>query len=404
MENKLTCNCQLCQQNPYSHTTLEDFRKSTCVDPFTFWGWATDKLKRPKGACSSVVRQSSNSHGCDSNTLGRDNIMEALRLSEQTFRDYLGPVTPEWHKEIVNAGSWGCTLSWRNTGKIVLKNRNVSEVGTPVRTLLGTVDVNTDQYKVESKSGLILDTYTLKLSGVGDIDPNEIRVYVNDSERTKQPGNWRRWQVPTESVTVDGGNLTITGRAYLLGRPELYERYEPLGTLSAYGDYSLDPNNIDCYVRKLDIVRETIDRCDGSFSLYRPKCGCPVCSPESPTCYHCENVAFCVVDSKAGILEPINHRGCNLPDKFCVNYLTEGLSCNRDWTRDIAILAIAYLCQPICGCDFGCLAQWYTDFANEDSKKKTTLTNLENPLGTRSGMLHAWSLIKQHRNNVALAW
>lgn len=402
----MTCNCNICLNSHYPHTTLEDFRRSTCVDPYTFWGWSSDKLKQPKkGACYSIVRQSASSNGCDAGTLGRDNILDALRLSEQTFRDYLGPVVPEWHQEIIDAKKWGCSQSWRNSRKVVLSNKNVSAVGKLVRSTLATVDKGTPEYLIEAKRGSVLDTFTLTLTGIAtDVAADEIKVYVSTGERTKEADNWRRWQMATESITLSAGTLTITGHAYLLGKPELYERYEPLAKpLSAYGDYSLNPDNLDCYIEQLEIVRETIDRCDGSQAIRRNHCGCPTCKPDGSTCEVCENISFCVIDKAVGIIEPIRN-GCYVPDKYCVNYYSEGLSCNRDWTRDIGILAIAYMCQPICGCELGCLAQWYADFANEDSKKRTTMTQIENPLGSRSGMLHAWNLIKRYRASGGMLW
>lgn len=399
----MQCQCQYCQK-AQAYTSLEDFRRSTCVDPWTFWGWAHPTVRgKGKGVCQSIVRQAGYSSGCDSGTLGREDILKSLRLAEQTYRDYLGDVVPTWHTETVDVNKWGCSQGWRNSRKVVVPSRNIREVGKPRHEVLATVTRGSDAYRIESKIGSIPDTFIVGVSGLENVEKHQIQICVSIGERTKDESNLRRWQIPFDSIELSEGALTITGRAYLLARPELYEVYQPFDEKhSAYRDYSLDPTILDNYVQRIEIVKTWVDHCDNK-AISRNHCGCPVCCPDKPTCEVCTNVQFCVEDAKAGILRPVN-QSCYLPDKYCISYLSEGLSCDRDWTRDISILAIAYNCAQICSCSFGCLEMWYADMSNENSKKRTLVENLANPIGTRVGHMHAWNVIKQFRNKGSLAW
>lgn len=400
-----TCNCSNCKQKTWPTTSLEAWRKNSCFGGggHSFWGWDHEKLRvKAKSACSSVVRQSSNSHGCPDNTLGRYEIAKALKEAEQTFRDQLGySVVPEWHKETIDAYKWGCTQGWRNTGKVVLPFGNVVAVGKEKYEELATVTLGTAAYKIEAIDGPVNDTFTLGFSGAYDIPAEEIRVYLNKSDRLNTRDSIERWEIPTENITVENGVVTIVGKSWLLARPALYEAYTPFGgNVSHYADYSLDPQQMGNYVQRLDIMRVTVDSCEGGHYLYKRACGCPVCKSDQQSCYECSNVAFCIEDSRSGIVSPIWNWGgdCgNHPKKFCVNYKTD--PCNRDWITDIVKLSISLLCSNICTCAYGCMSYWWEDLAHENAKTNTSFDVLGNPIGTRRGQIHAWNLISKFRSN-----
>lgn len=403
----MNCNCKICQQNKYPYTTLEDWRKSSCFGGtgYEFWQWDHDSLRtRGKAACSSIVRQSGNSHGCPADTLGRDNIASAILDAEQLYRDNLGfPVVPEWHQKVVDGFKWGCTQSWRNSGKLVLPMGKVLAVGTEKYKEITTVAKNTAAYQIKSVHGKLPDTFELGLSGIyDDIDPDDIQVYINKSERTSQGDSIRKWRIPTNSVTLDRGVLTITGNSYLLAKPELYEAYAPFKAgVSFYADYSLNPEHMDNYVDRLDIVVRYVDSCEGSKAISkRRECGCPTCKPDGSNCRNCENVSFCIDgDGSSGIVEPVwNYGGgCHaLPKYFCVNY--QAGDCSRNWTGDIVKLSIAQLCGGICGCAYGCMSYWWQDLASEDAKSNIPFEQLSNPIGTRRGHIHAASVIKKNQS------
>ena len=328
-----------------------------------------------------------------------------MRLAEQTLRDYVGDVVPTWHKEIIDINAPGCHhRGHRGGNKIVVPHRNIREVGSPVYTALATASLGTN-YTLYAKYGQIFDTFKIEITGLTDVDTSRLGVYVPSGQRTKDTANLRRWLIPHDTIDFTAGKLTITGKAYLLARPELYEVTQTFdNTVSAFADYSLDPTVMANYLQTLEIGKIEVDQC-GNTEIRKNHCGCPSCSPAAVTCDYCTAVCLCIDDAKAGILRPANHyHSCHLPDRYCVSYQAEGLSCNRDWTRDIGILAIAYFCSPICGCSFGCLEQWYADLSNESTKKRVIVENLQNPIGSRVGHLHAWNLIKQFRSGSGLLW
>lgn len=403
------CNCTLCQLEKYPYTSLETFRRNVGVDPWTFWGWDSDKLHtKGKGACYSVVRQSSNSVGCESNTLGRENILDALRLAEQTYRDYIGTVVPEWHTKQIDGFKWHHPRHLHGHNKVVLPHRNIVAVGKEVRTTLATVDRGTAGYALQSLHGAVIDTFVLTVTGLAStVTTGQIKLYIAKPERTIDDDSYRRWEIPFDSAEINAGTLTIKGKSYLLAKPELYEWQAPFSSpQSFYSDYSLDPDYLDNYVSQLEVVQVTVDNCLGSTAQHRNRCGCPTCTQGNPTCTYCTDIAFCLDDVKAGIVSPIWNTGAlchGHPDKFCVTYQTEGLSCDRDWSRDISILAIANMQSGICRCSYVSVERWYEDLAKAE-KHKSTAAMLDNPIGTRAGHVYAWNVIKQFKNRGVLAW
>lgn len=399
-----TCNCDVCENQRYPYTNLEAWRKATCFsDPYAFWQWDSMELRKynPKKTCSTLVRESANSRGCDGNVLGRDDIRQAIMQAEQTYRDYLGfDITPTWHTSHVTNYAWGCmggagTIS----GKIALPFRKLISVGKEVFTEIATVDRQTAGYMISAERGLVNDTFTLTATVPAGTLTSEIKVYVDKAERTDNCTDIKRWEIPTKCVEINGTTATITGSSWLLGKPELYEMtaFHPTPISEFGNDWSLDPQYLPNYLDKLVIMRVTVDQCLSGQAIYKV-CGCATCSDGVATCEECENVSWCIDDKAAGIIHPVWDFSAlckGIPESFCVTY--QAGDCSRDWTKDIAILSIAYLCSPICACSpqMGCFSQYYQDVSLKESTRLATVGNMDNPIGTRLGHIHAYNLINK---------
>lgn len=407
----MTCTCNYCLKRTMPYTSLEDFRKAMCgLNPYSFYQWDSSKLRSvtPKRPCSPIVRQSAGAVGCDGSTVGRLDILQALLDAENIFQEWLGyDVVPTRHISTVknyawkahNYPFWHANHAYDFSPKVSVPFRYVQSVGKEICTEIATVTKGTAQYAITSeRSGGIFDTFTLTASGVAGVTADQISVYIDPGERTEQCEDLRRWQIPTQCVTLTTtGDLTITGGAWLLGKPELLESYVPLAApLSEFNDFTLDPANLDCYVDKLVIVGCTIDNCQGSTAHVK-QCGCATCSPDASHCETCSNVSFCIDDPFAGVLTPLFTGSAlceGLPKSFCIDYVAG--NCSRDWTADISKLAVANFCKKICACGtLGCLDQWYEDLASDDYKGRTSVNLTENPLGTRRGHMVAYNQIKK---------
>jgi len=403
----MTCTCDYCLKRSYPYTNLEDFRKAMCgLNPYSFYQWDSSKLRaiNPKRSCSTIVRQSAGAVGCDGTTVGRLDILQALLDAENIYQEYLGyDVVPTRHISTVQNFAWRSSYypfrTYDFSPKVSVPFRYVQSVGKEICTEIATVTKGSPEYTITSeRSGGIFDTFTLTASGVTNVTADQIRVYIHADERTEQCEDIRRWQIPTGCVTLtDDGDLTITGGAWLLGKPELLDSYVPLAApLSEFNDFSLNPANLDCYVDKLVITGCTIDNCQGSTAHVKT-CGCATCSPDGSHCETCSNVSFCIDDPFAGVLTPIftgNTLCEGLPKSFCIDYVAG--NCSRDWTSDISKLAVANFCKKICACGaLGCLDQWYEDLAADEYKGRTSINLTENPLGTRRGHVVAYNQIKK---------
>lgn len=417
-----SCLCQHCQPDT-AYTSLEAWRQSmSCVEPWAFWGWDNAALRTLRAkACQDIVVERSHR-----GQMGRYDLRHALLRSEGEFLSNLGfsPVSA-WFSEQLPPNRM-----------LQTRYKYVTKLGAPVRTVLGTAQreaqaVTFTNYTAEDGDVLTFsarqaaarwpDTFTLSLARPGDLtDPNEVALYIYTDDRYEQKSNHARWRIEPIDVTLTNAAIIITGRSWLLAKPELYDVFAPHPKpISAFGDdWGIDPSYMPNYVERLEVARLTVNQCDAGLVRTESLCQCGGCTCEFdsagvPThCHTCTEIDLCIENARYGHIRPLypqqnlwalsaNSLFCEGdPKSVCIHY--QAGDCTRDWTQDIAILAATYL-HGICECTFPCLTRWWEDKAQGENKQNT-FEALNNPFGTLAGQVQTWKTIERHKWKSVSSW
>lgn len=414
------CLCRHCMPES-AYTSLEAWRLAmSCVEPWQFWGWDNAGLRDLRAkACQDIVQEWTH-HGM----LGRRELRQALLRSEAEFLSKLGysPVLAWFSEQLPPAK------------KLQTKSKFVTKVGAPVRTVLGTAQreaqaITFTTYAGQDNEGDVItfsarqagakwpDRFTVTVARPSGLnDASEVALYIYPDDRYEQKSNHARWRIEPIDVTLTNAAIIISGRSWLLAKPELYDVYAPHPKpVSAFGnDYSIDPSYMPNYVERLEVARLTVNECAAGLVRTESLCQCGGCTctfddDGVPThCHACEPIDLCIDNAQYGHIRPLwtqfdgwNNLICrDNPKSICIHY--QAGDCTKDWTQPIAVLATTYL-HGVCECSFPCLARWWDDWASGENKQNTFET-LNNPYGTLAGFVETWRTIERHRTGNVVSW
>lgn len=423
---------------------LDEWRRILSFHPYHFWQMANSTTPITS-ACNGLVKE----YAWQSvDAVGRAEIREAIQTAEDRLAEYLGyAVAPRatsdtlpwphlsdrWLTRINSMGPDGRYVA------LQLREGYVQAVGNDTATLLGTPSVAlTDR----DGDGLV-DTFAIAQATTAT-DASQIEVYFAAMDRLDGMGYADRYRVAPVTVSLAGGMATITGRAWLIVRPVLYESVLPTPSAGA-SDTSgaLDPASAAIYAAALDVVQRTTDPngtaldtaqatliwetrpCVGSWCL---------CNPQTVTTYSPTGAAFDpaaqafalarvgIRDAIAGIVTPAEAARdattgvwtetrfdpLYAPDRVQIRYRA-GYPLAADGQMDhrfrpiVARLAAAELSRPIAACDAANreLYRWQLDLARGGGRSleqfQISPRDLDNPLGTRAGQVYAWKQIQHLR-------
>lgn len=415
------CLCRHCQPEA-AYTSLESWRMAMqCIEPWQFWGWDNDDLRKFRAKTCQDIALERTGRGF----VGRSDIRTALLQAENEFLANLKyPVVPTWFQEQLHPNKL-----------LQARHKYVTKLGAPVRTVLGTAqresqsvtflnydpeDGDVITFSASQANAKWPDTFTLSIARPADLtDASEVALYIFTDDRYEQKSNHARWRIEPIDVTLTNAAIIITGRSWLLAKPELYNVWQSHSTpISAFGNFSLDPSYMPNYVERLEVARLTVNQCDAGLIRTESTCTCSGCTCEFdengvPThCHTCTEIDLCIENARFGLIRPL-YPQLNLwnlssdsllcqgdPKSVCIHY--QAGDCSRDWTQDIAILATTYL-HNICDCTFPCLTRWWEDKAQGENKQNT-FESLNNPFGTLAGQVATWKTIERHKWPSVTSW
>lgn len=350
---------------------LESFRRILGYHPFHFWGLAGSEAP-VLSACNSLVMQ----YGWQgTDAAGRADIATAIATAETRLREHLGySVAPHYVAE---------TLPYRG-GWLQLSEGHVQMGGVEQLTLLGTAtvtysDADGDGIK-ERWSASIATTIT---------DAGQIAVAFIAADADE-----RTFVAPVK-VTIAGGNATITGKAWQLVPPRLYEGIQR--------EDGLDATATSSYAASVAVWQRTTDTVNPATLLWDGGgcCSDGVCSTTS--------TATCIGirDGERGLIAVDTGYQCRPPDRVTVRYLAGYPLVNNEmaqsWQVVVARLAMAELSRVICACENANheLHRWQFDLSRSagvnDEQYQISQGDLDNPLGTRAGQVYAWKALRTLR-------
>lgn len=434
-----------------SLVSLEQFRQVLGYNPFHFWG-LSNSLVPITSACNSLIYEH-NWQNVDA--VGREAIREALETAESKMADYLGySIAPKYFQETVEWPRFYNPNLVRvtngdTTGRYIsqqLSHGYVQAMGYEQLTLIGNANIT---YSDSDNDG-IDDTFTVSIA-TSVTDPDKIAVYFTSSDRLDGDSANDRWRISPVSISISAGTVTITGRAWLLVKPILYE-----GVLVA--DNTLDPSDSSNFVTALSIYNRTTNP-DGE-TIYNAQasliwetepchgwwcyCGCNGTTVPADSSYDPAAVSIAIGrvgirDSESGAVTAMTalRNASNgiwtqipyywrEPDRVQFRYLAgyplehrrqaTGDSTpayngqiDKKWITAVCRMAAAELSNRLCACDRSNaeLYRWQFDLARvagaNDEQYNISLADLDNPFGTRRGHVEAWKQVKNLRNLLAFA-
>lgn len=244
---------------------LDTWRAFCGFPPWHFWGFAdgpgNNAIVPIDSKCSTLVYEY-DWQGSDA--AGRASLREAIREAERMLLDYLGyRVAPEYATATVAWPRLGDAPMSRlrdydATGRrvaVLAPEGYIQAMGVEQLTLVGTASTTalpaaTLVYSAVFNPNL-QDTFTITLPTTVT-DPSQIAVYFAAADRfdgddfSSAVGD--HWRIEPVQVSIAGGNVTIVGRKWLVGRPILYQN--PVATV-------LNPQTAGNFVTSLEIYQRT---------------------------------------------------------------------------------------------------------------------------------------------------
>lgn len=406
---------------------LDIWRAEIGLNPWLFWGLADNRVIVDQSKCSGLLREYS---WQGSDMAGRDDLRRAIERAEEKLFSYLGyRVAPQYVE--TEPLAWP---RWSEANQA--RYRDVDATGRRVALL--APEFHIQAMGVEQLTPIQLDapltpsdvfgtgfadTFTIGPIATAVTDPSEIAVYVSAADRFDDSDVGDRWRIEPVQVSVSGGNVTITGRRWLIVRPILYEA----PSLNA-----LNPANAANFVTTLDVYQRTtngdgVTTDDSQATLIYESGDCGGWGPG----WCCNgtsgstdpgSVGYVVAragirDRTLGLITPAAaaynsatltwSSGCCYadPDRVVLRYLAgyplERGQMAKRWQQVVTMLAAAEVKRRIVACreTNERLHDLQMDMAlqaTETERYQRSQKDMDNPFGTRLGHIQAWKMASDY--------
>lgn len=383
---------------------LETWRDYISYHPWHFWGMS-NALIPVQSACNVLVRERSY---YDSDAAGRADIRRAIDDTVEKFvRVARFRPAPQYVVEESipiaqdqaqlnfllpsGIGSIGVNFpfAWRTGGytRVQLREGWIQALGVEDLDLIDTPAVSYSDPDGDGLNELFTATVATTVT-----DPAELAVYFAEADRlnNEEAGDTNR--IEPVNISISGGNATITGPAWLLVKPILYQGFGQAGG-------GLDPDVAGNFVTTLDVYRRTTDTTNPVTITAVSGGSCCASGTETSIL-----TTATIEDARNGILSLAGLCGCSTAKRVTVRYLAGYPLINRQmapaWASVIAKFATAELNRKICGCDEGNQSVFALQFdlalIDGMAKVKYALSDADrnNPFGTRLGQIEAWRAVR----------
>lgn len=408
---------------------LETFREIAFdINPWHFWGFANSTVP-VSSACNSVMKEYT---WQNTDAAGRESLRKAIASAEERVVDVLNfwPA-PHYHTQMVSwpryadpsvslIGYIDGSGRWQS---VDLNERHVLAAGVEARTEIGLAQAVV--YSDEDGDTLE-DTFTVTVA-TSLTDPSEIAIYFAEADRFDGSAVSESWRISPVRVTISGGNATITGKKWLMGKPVNYE---------GFNKENLDPAEPDNFITTVDVYRYFTDPTGTTLETAQAYlewetnpmpgwggfCGGDPTNPSGDPAALAQvigrvglrdgrlgqvSVGEAVYNVDSGVWSSPGFLRYRPPDRAFIRYLA-GFPLGPDNRMDsrmakiVARLAAGELTERICACKEAArsLERWQRNLARTvgpDQFGAVTSEELQNPFGTTEGAVDAWRQTKSLR-------
>ena len=356
----------------------------------------------------------------NSDAASREEIAQAIAQAEELVEQYLGfRLSPSWEVD-----EWRPSEPHFQPELYALGYRNYNGLSSIVKANWGhfitggietktLVDAEAPIVYTDADSDDYEETATVVVTVTAGLDPCELAVYYpgHDGEDG--------WEIKPVRSSISGTTATITFRREQAVAEILLEGLDPAGA---------DPSEDSDFLTEVDVYRHWTDPQLQAVLMWEPgsscncgQSGCALCSyTVQNACLHLRGdpkhslAAYTPAewDSDTNSFSNVAMASSRRPDLVRLYYYS-GLrnkrkDCTRDmddyWKRVIAHFAAALLDRPPCDCSVNDWEYWREDLSlvqgSDASGTQTGIyriefNEIENPFGTRRGMLYAWRAVKK---------
>jgi hypothetical protein len=416
--------------------SLEEWRRVFQFHPYRFWQLDSPLLQPQLHQCDDLLYQ----FGWQAaDRVSRASIVEAIRSAEQKLAAFLGyDIAPRYREQLLayplpsdsyprrtapidGAGRW---ISVR------LEHGRVQNIGVRRSELVGNAAIILQDTNADG----VYDRFTASIV-TSVTDASQIAVYAPTSAQSSLFDSAGSYRVRPVSVSISGGSATISGPAWLIVNPELYESATGSNTIDITSSSFL--SEIAVYREYIDPNGETVD--DAQATLIWETEPWPafcftgggtggaswVTNSSDPASVGKAIARVGIRHADTGIVTPghavysngewfqVDWSQYREPDRVLVRYLEgETRATNGDisptFKRAVAAMAAAELDEPVCACEMTRrrIYHWQFDLARtsgDESYGAISPGDLDNPFGTRRGQVSAWRLVNDRRNLLGIA-
>lgn len=404
---------------------LETFRRIAGYHPWHFWQWANTSKIPVNSQCNQVLFEHPWTHA---DRMSRSQLRQEITYAESRLAELLGyRVGRDFVSKRIEWPRYKGTSAWRNHpanvpyGKLGLwfGEGEIRRIGTEQLTLIGSANV---VYTDEDNDSLT-DTFTATIA-TAVTDEQDIAVYVDTADRFDGSGVSDRWRIRPVNVSISGGIATITGPAWIMARPILYQGYAP---------QTLDPDVAGNYLPTIAVYVRTANSDEsaelffhGNASAWLSCCG--LANGVDVGLDVSTDARVSILHERLGFVSPVqsiydagtgtwSSALCSqliaCPPDYAIINAESGLSYNEwqepqgDWAEIISRLLAAEINRPICTCETAnaWLGEWQKDLSQVQGGGGDIYATSEdvftNRLGRRRGHVYVSSIIKQRRINPA---
>lgn len=389
--------------------TLEDFRLTFGLHPWTFWQWTPPNVH--KAACNPVIFEEG---WQNADAVSRSEILAALERAEVIFHQaaHYWPYRRQLEDVMAWPGWPGRRVSTR--GKLIELSTTEApalQIGVEVFELLGVTPVAVKDTDNDGYPNFFEATYATTVA------PSELELYITEADRLGAPVG-RRYQIKATAAAA-GSDVRFRGGPWQLAKPELIGLATPDG---------LNPAD-DCnVVQQLEVWRRhvvtdgtTVDTAGIVFEYESHPCSCGCVAVTDPASVAqslgrglVENAEFGRVAVAEATWDGATWApvccGCSVPDRLRLRYIVGPL--DQPGVDTVVLrMAAAELSRPMCMCGneqvgSAALAHWQNDMARVVSggvRWMIPMERLSNPIGTRRGHVAAWEWITANALKRAVA-
>ena len=408
---------------------LDTWRSILGANPWHFFQFADDSIVPLTSSCSDLVYKYD---WQGTGAAGREGIIRAIEQAETRLIDFLSyspaphfiteehrfPVYPDVRFD--QLGYAGADGRWRG---LQLKEGYIQKIGVEKRDLISAVNLT---YSDEDGDGLD-ETWTAT-ANVTFTDITQVACYVPAADRLDGDAVSEEYRILPIKVTISGGVATITGKAWLMALPVLYE-----GAAVA----PLDPTDSTNFLTTIEVYHLYCDPTGTTYDTSQAKliwetrphpywCYCGVCNSSTNPANSYDPAAEGYAMARVSLRDPqaglagigeaqynstsgqyysVNWLQCRPPDRVVVRYqagvpLETNGQMSKRWQQIVAYFAAAELAAPICACQDAnrVLYHWQFDLARTggadgESYGAVSQDMINCKFGTRRGAYYAWQQV-----------